>query len=63
MVKESTIKIGDQGFIKTGCPFGKKGYTVTGIDENSENLIEILSWDSTDRRKIKSSDFEIIERK
>ncbi len=60
MVKESTIKIGDQGFIKTGCPFGKKGYTVTGIDEN---LIEILSWDSTDRRKIKSSDFEIIERK
>lgn len=54
------IKVGDQGFIKTGCPFGKKGYTVIGVDEN---LIEILSWDSTDRRKIKASEFEALERK
>lgn len=54
--KKNAVKVGDQGFIKSGCPFGKKGYTVVEVHGDE---ITILSWDSTDKKVVKKDDFEI----
>ena len=53
-------RAGDQGYIKSGCPFGKKGYTIIGI---IGDMLTLYAWDSTETIKVTVTDFEPCKRR